>query len=399
MSVSSRIELFYIYTFLIVTCLVGLVTNTRDLPLWASIYDGVFLLYAAIHVVTRGTNQRLIFLTLVSLVYFATNFVLYYVYYHGFTTPTDPREIKNFLFANKFIFYAAVICLCTAGSFIDRKHYSYFVYILLFAFTVKYTFSKFVLNQPRPILVTENNFELMLLLLLYYIKLVADRRFRIPPSMLMLAIVSYVVIISGSRSSILALGCILLFEIARLDVRTLYAGLFALPVFAAGSWYVFYARAANNAREQFFDVFRYEIKDFSILNHMFGSMPLTPLSEWACNRLSFWTNLMSSANDGRCYSLILHSFFMRTYFDHGIFGILFIFVVVGICLTRGDLRTKEVIGILSVPAVCGFSVSSFSSAFVSLPIAMICAWRLAPDRGLLAAPASAPEEGETDDAQ
>ncbi|KZC83306.1 hypothetical protein AYR46_01620 [Sphingobium yanoikuyae] len=215
----------------------------------------------------------------------------------------------------------------------------------------------------------------MYFLLLYYLYLIAEKREGSKHSWTILALVSYTVFVSGSRSSILALACMIIFEFIRYTPRNIIAAATVSPLFLLAANYVFESRADNNARGKFLGVFLQEIDRFKFHEHLFGSMPLTPLSNWACSQLSFWQDLMSASDDGHCYALILHSFFMRVYFDHGIFGIIFVFAVAWICLSRGNLERKEVIGIISVPAVCALSVSSFASAFVSLPIAILCGAR------------------------
>lgn len=378
------VEIFYLYAIVTTFCLIGLLPVGSNLNLWSAVFDGFFITYIVVHIAISGTRVPYVFMSAISFIYLSINFALYYINYRGFFNPLDVGELKNFLYINKFVLYGALISLSPSPNGLKSGHIKNIFFILLACFAFKYTYSKILLSGNlaiRPVMVTENNFELMFLLIFYYLFLIDQRRNGVKHSLLPLSAVIYVVVISGSRSSLLAVACIIGFEFIKPTAKHIISFFIFGPVFFSLAYIVFMIRQnriGGNSREIFLDVFISEVSKFNLFEHMFGVMPITPLSPESCDSLAFWKDLFSATGDGKCYSVIMHSFFMRVYFDHGIFGILLVFVMAYFALRRGSLSIKDAIGVLSIPTVCALSVSSFASAFVSLPIALICGWRASP---------------------
>ncbi len=66
----------------------------------------------------------------------------------------------------------------------------------------------------------------------------------------------------------------------------------------------------------------------------------TPLLPASCADLSYYQTLFSYAGDGRCYSVILHSFIMRVIYDHGIIGFAFLIFCLFIYLDKYSIKEK-----------------------------------------------------------
>ncbi|MET6402428.1 hypothetical protein WID14_22075 [Klebsiella pneumoniae] len=76
---------------------------------------------------------------------------------------------------------------------------------------IKYSMDKFVVGITRPTVLIENNFELIMLIMLYYfINIIKKEPVMINTGMMML-----ICVISGSRSSLLALMIAILFSLDR----------------------------------------------------------------------------------------------------------------------------------------------------------------------------------------
>jgi hypothetical protein len=138
---------------------------------------------------------------------------------------------------------------------------------------------------------------------------------------------------------------------------------------------VFSSRAAADGpgeldRLVFFHTFLFEVRDWPFWEFLTGSFPLTPLSPGSCGSLAFYTPLFSQTDAGVCYSVILHSFFLRGLFDHGVLGIVLIYTLVWRGLRRSGVGLRDTIGLLALFTVSGFSVSAFNNVFVAIVLAV-----------------------------
>ena len=117
-------------------------------------------------------------------------------------------------------------------------------------------------------------------------------------------------------------------------------------------------------------VFVDEVRYWPAWKFLFGSMPLTPLSSASCSSLAYYHDLFSFSGDGRCYSVILHSYFLRVIFDHGIIGLAFLLLFMMISLRKSGYAKNEVFVFLGIICSSALSVSAMNSVFVSLAIAL-----------------------------
>lgn len=163
----------------------------------------------------------------------------------------------------------------------------------------------------------------------------------------------------------------------KLDRKTIYttAGLF---IFIFISTNVFSSRLSGGGiedidRYRFLIILFYEIRDWDLINYLLGSKPITPLSQASCNSLSYYESLFSHSGDGSCYSVILHSYIMRTFFDHGILGIAFHLAFLWYVLGAAKYTHRERICITGVILASGTSVSSLNSIYTVLALAIAVA--------------------------
>ncbi|MGS2762733.1 hypothetical protein [Sinomicrobium sp. M5D2P9] len=121
-------------------------------------------------------------------------------------------------------------------------------------------------------------------------------------------------------------------------------------------------------RFKFLMVFVDEIREWSIINYLFGADRITALSAEACSKLGYYQSLFSYSGDGSCYSVIFHSYILRAIYDHGIIGFILISVFVYFVITLSGFERKQALVIVGIALLNGLSVSSFNSVYFALGI-------------------------------
>ncbi len=225
----------------------------------------------------------------------------------------------------------------------------------------------------RPGLLLENNFELALFSGL----VIVTYKFISPAARLgIVALMGGLTLLSGSRSGAVAFLILTVFAVtqsSRANLFVRYMLLLAIPVVGLLAVQVFESRAVSGGtidRVRFFDVFLGETSNWTALQWIFGTTPITPLSPGACARLSYYEKLLSSAGDGSCYSVILHAFNMRVVFDAGIFGLLLALFVAWYAMKSARVPLSVNLALLAVAFSNGFSVSGLNNPYVALPIVL-----------------------------
>jgi hypothetical protein len=289
-------------------------------------------------------------------------------------------HILDFIVAYKAFFYMAMLSFFAERHVFDRKQLSNLVNLLLLLFFIKYAYSRALAIDPlqsrRPGLLIENNFELILLSILYYISTVKDKQ----NNLLKFSIFSSIVLLSGSRSAILSLLIITAFVYIRRRNHKALLGIILLVILSGAAALIFSQRLDGGSIEdidrfKFMMAFITEIQDWTFVNLLFGSFPITPLSESTCFALSYYDKLFSYANDGRCYSVVLHSYLLRVLFDHGLFGLLLVVLGTWKGLARAGFEARHRFCILGILFSAGLSVSSFNSIFAATALAITFSFR------------------------
>ncbi|SDU08363.1 hypothetical protein [Halopseudomonas salegens] len=325
------------------------------------ILEFTFLISASL--IATKPKRELLPLFAVLLVYLVTTSVIAY--------QTKPTHTLDYLQAYKAFFYLLPIPFLIKSKNVDPKLVLYFFYFLIFCFLLKYSYSRVAEFTPRmadrPGLYGENNFELIFLILLYYLLSI---RTSLPKAILPLLAV--IIVLSGSRSAALTFLAVFFFaHLSQLNYRSIIY-IIVLPAVVAIVYYVVTSRGELTIetidRFKFFNIFLYEIRHWSIFDFLLGTKPITPLSGATCSILSYYDDLYSLSGDQTCYSVILHSYILRVIFDHGVLGLLFIIIFYYSTLKLCKFSSKDAICFITIMLLSALSVSSFNSIFSPLAL-------------------------------
>lgn len=283
-------------------------------------------------------------------------------------------NIFDFMQAYKAFFYVAVLSFYVGKDIFSLSWMRRIFLCSLFLFGVKYSYSLALDLTPRlgerPGIFDENNFELVFLIILFYF--VKDS-FRKP--LFVYLILFIVVFMSGSRSALLGALFVYLFSFVRKLDFHFFITVLAFPLLVALVAMIFTERMDGGIesidRFRFMMVFVDEVKDWPVSKFLFGSFPITPLSNEACYTLKDYSALYSYSGDGSCYSVILHSYFFRVIYDHGILGFAFILWFVFYAMTKKGYSKRDVLCVYSVLFSSALSVSSFNSIFSALVLSIV----------------------------
>lgn len=273
-----------------------------------------------------------------------------------------------------FVYIIALCFLVHRNIFFESDLRKFFPW-LLSIFFIKYFYAPVFGYAERPGVYTENNFELVLLLFIYYRVALADVRFRYYVAL----IVSMIFFLSGSRSGIISLLAVFGFMYLQKKIpRT--SGFLLLSIAALVVIGVFKGRMVDIDisevdRVVFLNSFFRETQSWSWVRYLIGSPPITPLSSFSCSVLNYYEALFSFSGSGECYSVILHSFLLRTIFDHGIFGLIFLMFSVWILLLKSGYEKYTRLCIVAVIFMNGLSVSALSSIYMILGLAIFMTFK------------------------
>ncbi|WP_261817991.1 hypothetical protein [Vibrio gallicus] len=272
----------------------------------------------------------------------------------------------DFVLIYKSVFYLFLFTLPTRAS-ITKQQYKYIYYILLIMFLSKYMLSLFVFDVKRPWVYTENNFELMILLFSFaYMK---SQNVNIKP-IATIALFS-IIILSGSRS---AQGCLLFIIFMTFSSKSLSQTIFKYAVLLISIILVTFAffDRLNGAdlstidRVLFLNVFLTEMQTASLLEVFVGKPIITPLSIYSCDVLSYY-----AGHNTLCFSMVLHSYVLRTIYDHGILGLALILYLYFKHFKYLNYDTNFALTVLGIGILNGLSVSSFNSVYFALSIILL----------------------------
>lgn len=295
-----------------------------------------------------------------------------YVIYTFLIAKTNSIHPADYFLAFKSFIYISILCFFCRKKLFNEINCRYFFQGLLIVFFFKYIFWLALNSFERPGLYTENNFELIFLLM------VAVCVFHTSGFLSKLELTSLVVIVflSGSRSGLLALFAVLfILYIKQLDFKTLIK-IILLSIFAFAAAIVFIARLSGGGIESidrfvFVQGFVIAVVDWGLIDFLTGAEPLTALPEVVCQRLSYYEKLFSIGDPSKCYSNVLHSYIIRMLFDHGILGLLFIFWSVSSLLKLSNVNLRSRLAVLSILLLNGLSVSSLNSVYAMLGLIFI----------------------------
>lgn len=352
-----------LYVFLVVLALLSLPTLGRSYgPIPATVVLDAWIIAFIVVCIVRGkTIASLLVLLLAG--YLLTRIVpaLY-----------TESPLEDFLQAYRWVLYLIAFALALGRTWGPLNGLIRVTWTLAIAATLKAA-ATLVLVGPgeRPGLLLENNFELALfcgLAAALYSHLGNRRGW-------LIVILGVLTVLSGSRSGavvfvILALYAVIQFRSANLFYRYLL-GLISLAA-AALPIIVFNERAQGAVfrldRLNFLDVFLAETRQWTAVEWLFGTVPLTPLNPNSCLSLSYYQALFSSTGDGSCYSVILHAFTLRVIFDAGLLGLAIAVLVPWYIMRRAGVTRWLTLTLTLIAVANGFSVSGLNNPYVALPI-------------------------------
>lgn len=351
-----------LYGVFAVLALVGLVSPGQfNLTPAGSILELTFLVTALL--LARTVERGAVKLLVVGGLYLFVKTLLMLVY--------SAASIPDYLQAYKAFFYLVLLAFFVGKKVFDGRRLAAFTTFLVAVFLIKYGYSVVLGLAERPGVFMENNFELILLLGLFYLAYPYLPGWR---DLLFVAVVA-TVLLSGSRSAALGLLCIYVFLYVRTSNRTWPLHLAGVAAVGYGVLALFAARAAEQGaatldRLNFLNTYLYEVRDWPVWEFVTGSFPLTPLSPGSCGSLSFYSVLFSSTDPGTCYSVILHSYLLRALFDHGLLGLAMLYTLLWLALRRAGATVRDVLALLGLITLSALSVSAFNSVFAAILLAL-----------------------------
>ncbi|WP_081193688.1 hypothetical protein [Halomonas sp. BC1] len=324
-------------------------------------------------------------------------------------------HILDYVQAYKAFFYVLLLCSFIGQPLFKPSQVAQFFYLLLGLFFIKYTYSRLIGLDAwvsiRSGIFTENNFELVLLILLLYLVLPVIRWHVVSILAVML-----IIFLSGSRSAFLCFLAVYFFSVFRVGKRFIRTWLLLFPLLIALAYGIvndrmdislgsgsgttaehpsmptleegrspaatlgpdgevieqpltfrsLLERGASIDRVRFLLYFLDDVEGWQWWNVMLGTQPLTPMSTETCEALSYWSDMYSFSGDGTCYSVILHSYIIRVLYDHGVLGLIFLVVFTGYALRKSGYGWVDTLCVLGVLMASSLSVSAFNSVFAML---------------------------------
>ncbi|VUS60269.1 hypothetical protein SB6411_01851 [Klebsiella spallanzanii] len=351
----------FTYYSLLILGLLGAIHVAPILPLSeTAILEIIFLFASLMALVSRGINKTALIISFLCLLY-----LIYSWCYASLFTNTN---IFDLVLAYKSYYYMLLIGFFYKKNIFSESTIESLFKLLLILFLFKYTTDRFLLDIDRPQLLVENNYELILLILLYYYVNLKDKKIVVINTVL----IAYLCFISGSRSSLIAMVITFFFSIEKkVTFKTMLIYIIS-PVMVFAVLILFQERISGLDgieqidRVKFFNEFLYSTSNWQWWEFFTGSKALTPLLPESCAALSYYQTLFSFAGDGRCYSVILHSFVIRVIYDHGFIG--FSFLILCLFMYLNKCSFKERMAILLVLIATGLSVSSLNNVYVSLAL-------------------------------
>ncbi|ANW63425.1 hypothetical protein BCA37_07300 [Mycobacterium sp. djl-10] len=280
--------------------------------------------------------------------------------------------LYDFAQAYRWVLYLMVFTLAVGRVWPSTRWILITSWLLIGMAFVKAVATFLVLGPgQRPTLLIENNFELALfsgMIAVVYRYLGGKER------LLIILLLGGLTFMSGSRSGAIAFLILAVFALSqarRVTLAMQYLGALAIVSVGFVTVLIFESRMAATGRIdrlRFFDVFLSETADWGLLQWLFGTMPITPLTTGACFELRYYEKLFSSVGDGSCYSVIFHAFNMRVVFDAGLVGLLLSLAISWYAMRKAGVANAVAVTLLGIAVTNGFSVSGLNNPYVALPV-------------------------------
>lgn len=354
---------YFVVTFFIMLSIVSFAFYKENrIPLYQNILEAIFFIYAIGLSIVYINDKQIsgLFIFFVNLIYILVSFI--------YAVILNKANALDFFMIYKTFVYIMFLTLIIGKATLNGDLVLKFIKFIFYIFLFKYLISLILSLNDRPIVFTENNFELMLLCTLYLVFYQLQKK----QSIKYLFLLGLIILLSFSRSALFMYSIIFFFimnrEIKKYKILILSFSLFVLILMIV---LVFTSRTTdfeNIDRLKFFFIFLYEVRNWDFFQFLIGAPRITHLSTESCSSLSFYASLFSYSGDGSCYSAILHSYLLRIIFDHGFVGLFIVIYFVFKILKLSGLSKEIIRVVIVVFIVNGLSVSSFNSIFFPLSI-------------------------------
>jgi hypothetical protein len=373
-------RIYYIYICIIFISII--MYYTKPGPTTVSVIFDMYILSITLYFLVKS-RFRMGRLGIISIIFIFLYFLGYFSRYYFFSEYYAYIDTYEFLRSSRFIVYMACFVICSTitkrvsnDMLIGFSQFSLIFRFICFMFLMSY-FISFIIGVERPVLYSENNYEVPALLCFYIfheLRVIKSGRGK---SNFYTLCASSVAILSLSKSAILELAySLFLRQLAYEKNNKLgYIKLIVVIFLAmAAVFLVFSLRQVDSEqvdRLKFFDEFWGVFVNFSLIEFVFGKGIANELPFSSCITLKFWAQELSS-NYLYCNSTTFHSYFMRIVYDTGLLGLFLNFLVWLYFLTHrfGLYLSIAIFGIISI---CSLSVTGFSNSIVIWPLFMLCA--------------------------
>jgi len=308
--------------------------------------------------------------------------IFYLIYYYFISISIKNQTLEDTIYPTKFLFYFILFYFIKnfEKQFISMRHLEKFGNIVIYIFLFKYLASSVTDYSVRPTLFIENNFELLMPLIISA-GIWGFRGFVKLHEIIFLFIIIY---LSKSLSSTLEFLALFVFSVNKIQLYgdrflelkknhlvriILYLIPISILLLVLAQRSISVSSFENIDRYRFFMVFLNEAYSWHWTNWIFGTPPITPLSSSACSELSFYSGLFSK-REGSCFSVILHSMNLRIVYDHGILGFLLTYLLLW-NLLKNSFFKNVFHSIFAILLINGLSVSSLNSIYFAIPLSIL----------------------------
>ena len=284
------------------------------------------------------------------------SFIIIFVFLLGlFHYKLSHLPIREYLIATKVLFIVALIGILPPRN---NSEYKYLNIIILSIFFAAYIIDP----HRRPYIFVENNFEIVLPILVALPSVLKQRK-NINDYLCVFLIIA-ITLLSKSLVGIGCLGSVFIIRYLHLKFWSLLSVFFILVVLLVTATIIFLQRGVDiNSIDRilFYEAATLHLKSATQIQLLFGSLYNGPLNEVSCQLLRSYSNMI--LEDGSCYSRILHAFNLRILVDYGICGTLLLFILLILGITRSLNNFRFGLAVFVVGFVNGMSVSGFNNTF------------------------------------
>jgi hypothetical protein len=286
----------------------------------------------------------------------------------------DGNSMTEAIKASKWIGYLGIFYgISTSGIPEFNQEIFKITKFLTLALLISYSYQFFLIESfGRPYLITENNYEIGLLTLLFVTCIQISTREELLKLGKWIPLLIGVGVLGQSKSGTFSIVVVVLFYVSReykFNASTPLKFLLLISSASLSFFALSFLRGislSGTDREYFFYIFRDEIFGRNIFESIFGNGILQPLSTDSCTALIYFALQLIPNGNGVCYSVIFHSFILRLIIDFGFFGLIFCFVALVKIYQRKTLGAGTLF-FIAIIVINSISVSGLNNPYIALP--------------------------------